>query len=96
VSELTRVTLALTQAQRDRIYDHYTGINEGWHGAGVADILEILFQADAHMEILEPFFGKHTNELPWTPAVNYAAYALVGMGEELSVERIKVILERMP
>lgn len=89
---LIAVTAALTERQRDRIAERFTLLNPHYQGAGVADILGDLADADSDLDRTEPFFEAHRDLI--VDGADYAARALIWSGDELTVEAMRDLLTR--
>ena len=50
---LMRVTAALTDGQSAAVQERFFERNPHYHGAGVADILDVLADHDAHLDVTE-------------------------------------------
>jgi hypothetical protein len=56
----------MTEAERAKFLNRMTVVHGNTHleGAGVADILDMLYESDAYLGIVEPFYEQ--NEALWT------------------------------
>lgn len=69
--EMLDVEAALTMEEKTTFLDRMTARNPGWRGAHVADLLDVMDDSDAHIDIVEPLCEAHPDE--WTKTHSYAA-----------------------
>ena len=91
---LSAITRALTDDEARTIVDRFVVANPHWNGAMAADILDALYQADEHLDVIEPFYEAHEDELPDVPGVGYAVLAVISMGRNLTVPAVLDLLDR--
>jgi hypothetical protein len=91
---LSAIARHLADDEARAIVDRFVAANPHWDGAHADDILETLQQADAHLDVIEPFYEAHDDELPDVPGVGYAVLAVIAMGRELTVPAVLDLLGR--
>jgi hypothetical protein len=84
------VTSALTEQQRKAIVIRFTFLNPHYAGAGSADILGELANADSDLDRTEPFFEAHRDLI--VDGCGYAARALIWSGGELTETAMRDLL----
>jgi hypothetical protein len=89
---LSAVCKALTSDERDIIVVRFTVSNPRWQGAEVADILDALWEADAHLDITEPFFEANADLTG--PAAAIALLAVIRLGRRPSRDTVVALLHR--
>ena len=90
VGPLAYVCSRLTALQRDAILGNFTRINPHWSGAGVADILDALDNADSDLGQTEPFFDANPS-LASRPGAGYAARALIWSSTPLTAANLTAL-----
>jgi hypothetical protein len=90
----TAVTRALSSEQREEIVHRFTTANPEWRGASSADVLDVLFQTDANLDTLEPFFNVHPQ---WERLIgsSFLALAIVWSGQELTDPAMQELLNKI-
>jgi hypothetical protein len=92
VNPVSAITRALSPAQQVTIVRRFTQLNPHWRGAGVADILDILYQSDSDLETTEPFFEANPDIIG--PGAGVAARALIWSTMPLTVSGMMDLLAR--
>jgi hypothetical protein len=74
---------AMTLDQRSAFLDRVFEINPHLRGAEVADVLDMFDNADSNLDVVEPFFIHHRDQIPATQSTYYssALRALLWAGE---------------
>jgi len=90
--DLLTITRALTEDERRLIIDRFTAANPHWRGAGAADIIAAIYDADGYLNVIEPFWDAHEDELPDEAATAYAIRVVVALGRPLTVAAVHRIL----
>lgn len=57
------IETALTDQERKAILDRAAALNANYHGLKVGDVLGILLEHDAHLDVLEVMHDKHAASL---------------------------------
>jgi hypothetical protein len=90
---LLAVTGALTPADQTAIELDWARVNPHHAGAKTADILDMLYQHDAHLDQLEPFADANTDLLD-VPGAAHAALALIRLNRPLTRTAVVILLAR--
>lgn len=94
------IEAAMTEEQRQAFLGRFYRLNPHWRGARVADILDELDNADANLEVTEPFFERHSDllSIPAAPGRGHpaalAVLALHWSGDQISPEAVRSLLAR--
>ncbi|WP_121498232.1 hypothetical protein [Pseudomonas aeruginosa] len=68
---------ALTSAEREAFLDRFPR----QHGAQVADILDMMDNADANLELIEAMYDEHGSEVGETGLLSTACHVCVVLGQ---------------
>jgi hypothetical protein len=89
---LSAVCAALTPDERQIIVVRFTVSNPRWQGAEAADILDALWEADAHLDVTEPFFEANADLTG--PAAAIALLAVIRLGRRPARDAVVALLHR--
>lgn len=90
---LSAIVKALSPGQRDEITADFARVNPSWDGATCADVLDLLSQADACLDVTEPFAEAHP-DLMRVPGWADAVTALHLLGGPVTRIRVVLLLRR--
>jgi hypothetical protein len=90
------VARRLTDDENRAILARLAPVGSPMHGAQPADLLDMLYDTDAWLREVEPFYERHEGrgELPDRPETRYAIYALLASGRELTIDNLRELLAR--
>jgi hypothetical protein len=101
---LTALARVLTPDETAAIKAYAVSLSTSWDGAEPADWIDAADQADAYLDRIEPFFEAHLgHDLKWhfpelrgakLGGVRYALYALIALGQDLTVANVVRLLTR--
>lgn len=85
---------AVSPEERRAFLDHFPKMQ----GAHVADILEMLDDNDAHLDVVEPMYEQHAHEVPEPGLLAIATHLCIGIrGDVTGVdwESVRELVERI-
>lgn len=87
---------AMTQAEREVFLETFCRSNPHYRGAHVADVLDVLYDTDSHVEKVDAMYEAHLNDIKECPRGLYSMCVFVAIYCQLGTEwdTIKKLMKR--
>lgn len=92
-----RVEKAMTEEERQGFLDDLIMLNPHLRGAHVADLLDMLAESDANLDVIEPMYEEHGNEVPEPRLLNYCTQVVLYQSSNRTApwEKVSELIERV-